>query len=156
MCPRPTSSMESAITSRLMSEAFIPSVPIVTPSEMATVFSSIGTPPASRIPALTSSASRRKPRLQGIVSIHECATPTIGFLKSSSPSPIARSIERAPARSRPSMIVLLLCRVSNFVGVSIMKRSSYRVMCMLWWFWRACYHRRAIRVEAHRSVIASV
>ena len=37
MWPRPTSSTESAITSREMSEVFMPSVPIVTPSEMATV-----------------------------------------------------------------------------------------------------------------------
>ena len=53
MWPRPTSSMESAMTSRLTSEAFMPSVPMVTPSLMAMVLNSIGVPPAARIPSLT-------------------------------------------------------------------------------------------------------
>ena len=47
------------MTSRLTSEAFIPSVPIVTPSLTAIVLNSIGVPPAARMPALTNSASRR-------------------------------------------------------------------------------------------------
>ncbi len=44
--PRATSSMESAMTSRETSEVFIPLVPIVMPSEIAIVLSSIGVPPA--------------------------------------------------------------------------------------------------------------
>ena len=44
---------QSAITSRLTSDAFIPAVPIVIPSEIAIVLNSIGVPPAARIPALT-------------------------------------------------------------------------------------------------------
>ena len=40
--PRVTSSMESAMTSREMSEAFMPSVPMVMPSEMVTVLNSMG------------------------------------------------------------------------------------------------------------------
>ena len=48
----------------------MPSVPIVTPSETATVLNSIGVPPAARMPSLTNSASRRWLKLQGIVSIH--------------------------------------------------------------------------------------
>src|SRR6266540_4020170 len=47
--PRATSSIESAITSRLTSEAFIPSVPIVMPSEIDTVLNSMGVPPAAQI-----------------------------------------------------------------------------------------------------------
>src|SRR5215217_6622741 len=47
ICPRATNSTESAITSRETSEAFIPSVPIVTPSETEMVFSSCGVPPAA-------------------------------------------------------------------------------------------------------------
>ncbi len=58
-CPRVHSSIESAITSRLMSEARMPSVPIEVPSETAIVLNSIGVPPAARMPALTCSASRR-------------------------------------------------------------------------------------------------
>jgi hypothetical protein len=58
--PRVTSSIESAITSRLTSEARIPSVPIVMPSEIETVLNSIGVPPAARMPSLTWAASSRK------------------------------------------------------------------------------------------------
>ncbi len=53
------------------------------PSEIAIVFSSIGVPPAARMPSLTFAASTRLLKLQGIVSIHECATPTIGLARSS-------------------------------------------------------------------------
>jgi hypothetical protein len=48
------------MTSRLIRLAFIPSVPIVVPSETEMVPNSIGVPPAARIPALTCSASRRR------------------------------------------------------------------------------------------------
>ena len=43
--PRATSSIESAIKSRLMSEVFMPWLPIVMPSEIDTVLNSIGVPP---------------------------------------------------------------------------------------------------------------
>ncbi len=79
-----TSSIESAITSRLTSEAFIPSVPIVIPSEIAIVLSSIGVPPASRIPSLTLAPSARRWKLHGIVSVHVLATPMNGLLSASS------------------------------------------------------------------------
>ena len=58
--PRAISSIESAMTSRLISEAFIPWVPIVTPSETATVLNSIGVPPAARTPSLMCSARPRR------------------------------------------------------------------------------------------------
>ena len=58
--PRVTSSIESAITSRLTSEVLIPSVPIVMPSEIETVLNSIGVPPAARMPALTCTARSRR------------------------------------------------------------------------------------------------
>ena len=58
--PRVTSSMESAITSRLTSEARIPSVPIVMPSEIDTVLNSIGVPPCARMPSFTWTARSRK------------------------------------------------------------------------------------------------
>src|SRR6266511_3778619 len=45
---RATSSTESATTSRLMSEPFIPSVPMVMPSVMEIVLTSIGVPAAAR------------------------------------------------------------------------------------------------------------
>ena len=57
--PRATSSIESATTSRLIKDAFMPSVPIETPSLTEIVPNSIGVPPAARMPAFTASASRR-------------------------------------------------------------------------------------------------
>ena len=58
--PRETSSIESAMTSRLMSEARMPGLPIVMPSEIDTVLNSIGVAPASRMPAFTCSARSRR------------------------------------------------------------------------------------------------
>ena len=91
------------MTSRLMSDAFMPSVPIETPSLTETVLNSIGVPPAERMPSFTNSARRRWLKLHGIVSIHVVATPTSGFARSSSVNPMALSIARAPARSGPSV-----------------------------------------------------
>ena len=82
------SSIESAITSRLTSEVFIPSVPIVIPSEIAIELNSIGVPPASRTPSLTASASSRRWKLQGIASIQVLAIPTVGRRSASSSKPI--------------------------------------------------------------------
>ena len=76
--PRATSSMESAMTSRLISEAFMPSVPIEMPSETAMVLYSIGVPPAARMPAFTRSDNRRRWKLQGMTSIQVLATPING------------------------------------------------------------------------------
>ncbi len=82
--PRLTSSIESAMTSRLTSEVFMPLVPIVIPSEIAIVLSSIGVPPAARTPSLTFAASARRWKLHGIVSIQVEATPMIGLASASS------------------------------------------------------------------------
>ena len=75
--------MLSATTSRLISEAFIPSVPIAIPSLMETVLTSIGVPPASRMPRITSAASSRWLKLHGIVPIQLCATITSGRFSAS-------------------------------------------------------------------------
>ena len=99
--PRATSSMESATTSLLTSDAFIPAVPMVMPSETAMVLNSRAAPPASRTPSFTQAPSSRRWALQGVVSVQVLATPIKGRPKSSSPRPTARSIARAPARSRP-------------------------------------------------------
>ena len=89
ICPRVTSSIESAITSRLMSEVFMPSVPIVMPSLIAMVLNSCGVAPASRMPCMTFWARCRRFRLHGMVPIQVEATPMIGFLISASDSPVA-------------------------------------------------------------------
>ena len=88
--PRTTSSTESAIQSRLMSEAFMPSVPMAMPSVTEIVLNSIGVPPAARIPSLIFSASLRWFALHGVSSIQQWATPTSGFRRSSSVKPTAR------------------------------------------------------------------
>ena len=82
------SSIESAITSRLTSEVFMPSVPIVIPSEIAIELNSIGVPPASRTPSLTASARSRRWKLHGIASIQVLAMPTVGRRRSSSSKPM--------------------------------------------------------------------
>ncbi len=76
------------MTSRETSEVFIPSVPIVIPSEIAMVLNSIGVPPAARTPSLTCLASRRSPKLHGIVSVQVLAIPMIGFWRSSVEKPM--------------------------------------------------------------------
>ena len=101
MCALQMSSIESAITSRLISGAFMPSVPIVIPSEMAMELNSIGLAPAARMPAFTGAASSRRPKLHGMVSVHTLETPTKGLSMSSVLSPIACRNARAGARSRP-------------------------------------------------------
>ena len=63
--PRATSSTESAIQSRLMSEAFIPSVPMAMPSVTEIVLNSIGVPPLARTPSATFWASLRWFELHG-------------------------------------------------------------------------------------------
>ena len=83
------SSIESAMISRLTSDVFMPSVPMVMPSLIAIVLNSIGVPPAARTPRFTCSASARSPKLHGIVSVQVLATPTIGRPRSASLNPIA-------------------------------------------------------------------
>ncbi len=101
------SSMESAMTSRETSEARMPSVPIEMPSEIAIVPNSNGVPPASRIPALTSSARARSEKLHGPRSVQGCTTATSGFSRSAGVRPVARSIARAGARAGPFLIASL-------------------------------------------------
>ena len=91
----------------------MPSVPIEMPSEMEIVFTSIGVPPAWRMPSITRCARARCEKLQGMVPIHSWATITSGFLRSSASYPTACRYERAAARSGPSTIVRLRCRMSN-------------------------------------------
>ena len=127
-CERQTSSIESAITSRLTSEPFIPSVPITTPSLTEMVLNSIGVAPAARMPSFTRCARLRRWKLHGIVSVQVCATATRGRASSSVVNPIALSIARAGARSGPSVSVRLLCRSSWGMGSSgLLQRRQHCV-----------------------------
>ena len=86
----------------------MPSVPIDTPSLTEMVLISMGVPPAARMPSFTRWAMRRWLKLQGMVSIHSCATPTMGRARSSSEKPMDLSWERAGARAGPSVMAALL------------------------------------------------
>ena len=63
-------------------------MPIVIPSEIATVLNSIGVPPAARTPAFTCSARPRRSKLQGIASVQVLAMPIVGFESASSSYPM--------------------------------------------------------------------
>ena len=107
LCPRTASSMESAITSREISEARIPAPPIVMPSDTTMVLKSIGAPPAARTPRRTGSARSPRWRLHGVIVDHVFTTAIIGLAKSSSVRPVARSMARAGARLGPLVIASL-------------------------------------------------
>ena len=95
----------------------MPSVPIVMPSEIATVLNSIGVPPAARTPSLTLSARRRRWKLQGIVSVQVLAMPTIGRCSASSSKPMPFRYARAGARSGPSRMTRLRLRRSPLTAL---------------------------------------
>jgi hypothetical protein len=84
------SSMESAMISRETSEVRWPSVPIPRLSDTAGALNSNGVPPASRMPALTCSASRRWFTLHGIAPDQVVATAMRGLRRSASVRPIAQ------------------------------------------------------------------
>ena len=63
--PRTTSSMASAITSRLTREHFMPSWPMASPSVTTKVLNFSGTPPASRMPVLAIAARSSRCTLHG-------------------------------------------------------------------------------------------
>ncbi len=92
--PKETSSTESAMSSREISEAFIPSVPMEMASEMVIVPNSIGMPPASSTPSSAASATSSRWTLHGVISAAGFGMPIIGAPKSSSSNPIARNIAR--------------------------------------------------------------
>ena len=98
-----TVSTESAITSRLTSDARMPSCPIEMPSLTAMVQNSIGKAPAARTPSFARLARRSSGMLHGVTSFQLLHTPTCDLPQSSSVMPIARSIALAGARAGPSV-----------------------------------------------------
>src|SRR3989344_7873800 len=102
-----TNSMESAITSQLGREYFMPGVPMDMPSLTVIVLNMIGAPPDSFTPSLERRASLSMCMLQGVTSAQVEAIPTMGLVKSASLKPTARSILRFGARSGPSVKIEL-------------------------------------------------
>ena len=87
--PKVTSSMESAMTSRLTSEVFMPSVPMEMPSLTVMVPNSKGTPSACLTPSLAATAKRSRCTLQGVTSLARLAMDTKGLSMSSRVMPMA-------------------------------------------------------------------
>jgi hypothetical protein len=103
-CPRTASSAESAITSRLISDARIPLVPIASPSVTTIVLNSIGVPPASSIPRAACCARSRKCMLHGVTVEKLCTMAISGLASALSSNPAAWNIARAGALAGPSTI----------------------------------------------------
>jgi len=110
--PNATSSTLSAISSREISDAFIPSVPIEMASEMVIVPNSMGIPPPPSIPSTADAATSSRWTLHGVMSPAGFGTAIIGEERSSSSYPIARNIDRWGARSGPSVTSRLGSRSS--------------------------------------------
>ncbi len=73
--PLTASSMESAITSREISEARMPGVPIAIPSVTEMVLKRKGVPPAERIASASGTASVSRWMLQGVTSVQQVTIP---------------------------------------------------------------------------------
>src|SRR5699024_5928721 len=78
------------------------------PSDTVIVLKIIGAAPASRAPSFAFTARSLICILQGVTSLHVLAIPIIGFLKSSSSKPTARSIARFGDFIVPSQSLLLI------------------------------------------------
>jgi hypothetical protein len=109
-------SMASAITSRETSEYFMASVPMPMPSVTVGTPNTCGMAPASRSATIARSTSGWMPALQGFIVECPLATPTMGFSKSPSPNPTARSMARFGERATP-WVMRRLRRLSG-MGVS--------------------------------------
>ena len=72
-------STESAITSLLINEDFIPACPMAIPSVTVIVVNSLGVPPANLIPFFADCACLESVMLHGAASFQVVATPTKGF-----------------------------------------------------------------------------
>src|SRR5258707_6823033 len=97
-------SMASAITSRDTSEYFIASVPMPIPSVTVGTPNTCGLAPAASSARIAPSTSGWMPALQGFMVEWPLATPTMGFSKSPSPKPTARSMARLGERAGPWVI----------------------------------------------------
>ena len=83
------SSTESAMTSRLTRDDFMPWWPMAMPSVTVMVVNSRGVPPAALTPFLEAWAWRPREMLQGAASFQVVTTPTKGRAISSSVMPMA-------------------------------------------------------------------
>ncbi len=101
-------SIESAISSRLASEYFIPLCPIAKPSHTPITENSMGVPPALLTPALTASTILSRWTWPGMIVLAELTIPIKGEAISRSLNPNAFRSERWGARLAPLFISSLL------------------------------------------------
>ena len=99
-------SIASAITSREISEYFMPSVPMPMPSVTVGKPKVCGFAPACSSAATARSTSGAMPALQGFIVEWPFATPMIGLSKSASAKPTARSMARFGERATPWVMSL--------------------------------------------------
>ena len=107
----------------------MPSWPMEMPSDTAIVMNSSGNPPAARTPTLARLASRSSGMLQGVTSFQLLATPTWGFVQSSSVIPTARSMARAGARSYPDVTSRLRRSMASMVA-QVGRRDSFTLVAV--------------------------
>ena len=117
-------SMASAITSRDTSEYFMPSVPMPMPSVTVGTPNTCGIAPSALSAAIARSTSGWMPALQGFIVLWPLATPTMGFSKSPSPKPTARSMARLGERAMPC-VMSRERRLNDMVGL-VARRAAPR------------------------------
>ena len=106
-------SVESAISSLVTREYFIPSCPMAMPSHTAIAGNTTGTPPAKATPCLTASSILSKFRCPGTISFFELTIPISGRSISSSVKPRAYSRERCGADLSPCFMRSLLIIITS-------------------------------------------
>ena len=116
-------SIESAISSRLTREYFIPVCPMAIPSQTPITGKATGFPPPWRTPLFTASTIRSRWMCPGMISLAPLTTPMIGIWISESVQPSAFINDLWGARCGPSVI----CAERRFIShppqsASVMRR----------------------------------
>src|SRR5581483_3172130 len=125
-------SIESAITSLLTRDAFMPSCPIAIPSDTAIVVNSLGVQPASLTPRFALCASWPKCMLHGGGALHVEDTPTSGLSGFLSVTPMTFYIALCCSLDCPSTAPLLCSSITISGATSeyskirrLLERSHY-------------------------------
>ncbi len=119
-----TASMESAISSRLARENFMPVCPMAIPSQTPIAGNSIGVPPAAATPSLAASVISLRWIWPGITSLKELQIPINGFFKSSGPKPMALNKERWAHLVAPFLTISDLILQLSYISVSFYSTTA--------------------------------
>ena len=121
-------SIESAISSLVTKEYFIPSCPIAIPSQTPIAGITIGVPPATNIPFLTASVILSRFICPGIISFWADTTPIIGLFISSSVNPSALSSDLCAAFPGPNFIASLFISLYSPLTIFLQTKSPISVV----------------------------